>query len=268
MNRPTHLADMRLATWIDWRCGLCILTMFTLSLTVAWAQGMPARPNALATLVNWIPFILKGFLLNLGMSFAAMILATLLGILLGLMQISHLWTVRKPSWCLTHLLRNSPWIVVLFIVMLLTPSEIKLGSSTLYVAEWIKATFAFSLPVIGNISEIVRGAVRSIPTGQWESAEGLAFTRWQTLWWIILPQCVRRALPPWMNWYAMLTLSTPIASLFSIQEAVSSAQAAMESAGSRPEFLFPFYLFLVVLFFAYIYPIAVLTRRLEQKYAV
>jgi len=82
-----------------------------------------------------------------------------------------------------------------------------------------------------------------------------------------LPQSFRRSIPPWMNWYALLTLSTPMASIFSVRESVANAQAAMEASGGRPEFLFPFYLFLLCLFFAYIYPIALLTRKLEKRYA-
>ena len=61
---------------------------------------------------------------------------------------------------------------------------------------------------MANVAEIVRGAVRSIPAGQWEAAESLAFTRRQTIWTIILPQCVKRMLPPWMNLYAILTMAT------------------------------------------------------------
>jgi polar amino acid transport system permease protein len=136
------------------------------------------------------------------------------------------------------------------------------------VPDWTKATLAFSLPVMANISEILRGAVESIPRGQWDSAESLAFTRWQTLRWVILPQCIRRALPSWMNWYALLALATPMASILGVHEAVGNAQAAMEAAGARPELLAPFYLFLLCLFFAYIYPIAIWTRKLERKYAV
>ena len=72
------------------------------------------------------------------------------------------------------------------------------------IPDWIKATLGLALPVMANVAEIVRGAVQSIPTAQWESAESLAFTRRQTLWMIILPQCVKRMLPPWMNLYAIL----------------------------------------------------------------
>lgn len=268
LNRE-WLGEARLSSFVDGRLGLCLALAFGLSLASASAQSAgAAQPSALETLLVWLPFILKGFVLNLVMSVFAMVLATFCGIGLGLMQISLLWPVRTSSRFVTHLLRNSPWIVILFIVMYMLPAEIRMpGGAKVAIPDWIKATVAFALPVMGSISEIVRGAVRSIPTGQWESAEGLAFTRGQTLRLIILPQCVRRAIPPWMNWYALLTLSTPMASIFSVHEAVSNAQAAMEAAGARPELLFPFYLFLLCLFFAYIYPIALWTRRLERKYA-
>jgi polar amino acid transport system permease protein len=262
----------RLSGLLGWRHGLVLALAFTASVAVALAQQPAsgvARPSGAATLAIWLPFIFQGFLLNLAMSLLSMILATLLGVALGLMQISPLAPIRLPARFVTRLLRNSPWLVILFVVMYLLPAEIRFaGGWRIVLPDWLKATFAFSLPVMGNVSEILRGAVNSIPSGQWESAEGLAFTRWQMLRWIILPQCVQRAIPPWMNWYALLTLSTPMASIFSVHEAVSNAQAGMEAAGARPEFLLPFYLFLLCLFFAYIYPIAVWTRSLERKYAV
>jgi polar amino acid transport system permease protein len=265
-----RLTPARPLSYVSWRYGLCLVGAFALSVVSAWAQSTAAgRPSAIETLVIWLPFILRGFVLNLLMSVAAMVLATVFGIVLGLMQISLWWPVRALSRFFTHLMRNSPWLVILFAIMYLLPAELSLpGGVKILLPDWTKATIAFALPVMGNISEIVRGAVLSIPTGQWESAEGLAFTRSQTLRWIILPQCIRRAIPPWMNWYALLTLSTPMASIFSVHEAVANAQAGMEAAGARPDLLFPFYLFLLCLFFVYIYPIALLTRRLERHYAV
>lgn len=269
INRES-LSPLRPLAWISWRYGACLFVALVVSVASAWAQPRAVgQPSALETLGIWLPFILKGFALNLAMSFLAMAIATVLGVCLGLMQISMIGLVRTPSRFITHLLRNSPWLVILFAIMFLLPMELRLpGGFRLLLPDWFKATVAFALPVMGNISEIVRGAVHSIPTGQWDSAEGLAFTRGQTLRLIILPQCVKRAIPPCMNWYALLTLSTPMASIFSVHEAVSNAQAGMEAAGARPDLLFPFYLFLLCLFFVYIYPIALWTRKLERKYAV
>jgi polar amino acid transport system permease protein len=268
---PRLAAGWRVSSAFGWRTGLGLAIAFSLSLAVASAQSgaNAGRASAVETLLTWMPFILKGFLLNLAMSVLAMAFATILGVLLGLMQISPLAAFRLPARFVTRLLRNSPWLVILFLVMYFLPVEIRLpGGVRIPLPDWLKATLAFGLPVMGNVSEILRGAVNSIPTGQWDSAESLALTRSQTLRWVILPQCIRRGIPPWMNWYAMLTLSTPMAAIFSVHEAVSNAQAGMEAAGARPDLLIPFYLFLLCLFFAYIYPIAVWTLALERKYAV
>lgn len=274
-HRAFHLdtkrfSDRGLTLRVNWRQGIFLLFAFFGSLIIASAQTRTGQhsESVVTTLFTWLPFILKGFGLNLLMSIIAMALATILGVALGLMQVSRTPFVRFPARFVTLLFRNSPWLVILFLVMFLVPFEIRLLGLKIMIPDWIKATFAFSLPVLANISEIVRGAINSIPRGQWESAESLAFTRSQTLRWIILPQCVKRAIPPWMNWYALLALSTPMASILGVNEALGNAQSAMEASGSRPEFLLPFYLFLLCLFFAYIYPIALWTRKIERKYAV
>ena len=136
------------------------------------------------------------------------------------------------------------------------------------IPDWTKAVFGLSLPIMANISEIVRGAVLSVPTAQWEAAESLAFSRQQILWRIILPQCFKRMIPPWMNWYAILTMATPLCSLLGVEEIITLSRQAMEAEDNHPELLVPFYSFALGMFFLYCYPIARLTIRLERKYTV
>lgn len=69
------------------------------------------------------------------------------------------------------------------------------------------------------------------------------------MWMIILPQCIKRMIPSWMNWYAILTMSTPVASVLGVEESVYLAAQAMVAEDSRPELLGPFYGFLLVIFF-------------------
>lgn len=238
-----------------------------LPLVLAVVGTQASAQSSMEALFQWTPFILTGFGLNLLMSVLAMLIATIAGFGLGLMQLSPNWIVRTPARLMTHLFRNSPWLVILFAIMLLMPFQITLfGGEKVIIPGWAKAVIGFSLPVMANISEILRGAVMSIPSGQWESAESLAFSRIQTLRYIILPQCIKRVIPPWMNWYALLTLSTPMAAILGVNEALGNTQAAMEAAGAKTEFLIPFYGFLLILFFAYIFPISLLTRRLERRF--
>ncbi len=254
--------------------GLVLLAALALALGAAEAaEG--AKEDPWRVLLRWMPFILwgqegqwQGFALNIIISFLAMALGTVTGAALGLMQISLLAPVRGGSWLATQFFRNSPWLVLLFTIMLLMPFEIRIGNTIIPIPDWLKAVIGFSLPVMANISEVVRGAVISLPSGQWESAESLAFTRMQTLWMIILPQCFKRMIPPWMNWYAILAMATPLCSIMGVEESVTLTQQAMSSEGGRPELLTPFYVFLLVIFFLYIYPIARWTVKLERKYAV
>ena len=148
------------------------------------------------------------------------------------------------------------------------PFEIQVGGLIIPVPDWMKAVFGLSLPVMANVAEVVRGAVNSVPSGQWEAAESLAYTRQQTLWRIILPQCFKRMIPPWMNWYAIMTMATPLCSLLGVEELITLSRQAIEAEDNHPELLVPFYTFALLIFFAYCYPIARFTISLEKKFAV
>jgi len=150
--------------------------------------------------------------------------------------------------------------------MFLLPFEIHVGGNTVPFPDWIKATFGLALPIMANVAEIVRGAVESMPTAQWEAARSLAFSRRQTLWKIILPQCIKRMLPPWMNWYAILTMATTLASIVGVSE-VMAITGRITNAEGRTDLLIPIYSYVLLFFFAYCYPISAWTRRLEARYA-
>src|SRR3546814_15059979 len=103
---------------------------------------------------------------------------------------------------------------------------------------------------MANVSEVLRGAVISLPKGQWEAAESLAFSRRQTQWEIILPQCVIRMLPPWMNLYAILTMAMVLASIVGVSEMMTQTVRALADV-HRPDMLMLFYSFVLFCFLAY-----------------
>ena len=264
--------DLRFSRWLTSSSPWVLLVIFLLisfyPLAVL-AQSKYTLIQAFATLWRWLPFVVgSGFMMNLLISFFTMLFGTVAGVFLGLGQISVVAPVRKFSWFITQLFRNSPWLVLLFIVMLTFPFEIEIGEHIISIPDWMKAVFGLSLPIMANISEVVRGAVQSVPTGQWEASESLAFSRVQTIWKIILPQCFKRMIPPWMNWYAILTMATPLVSLLGVEEIVTLSRQAMEAEDNHPELLIPFFGFALLIFFAYCYPIARWTLKLEERYSV
>lgn len=278
MNKPEYKTDLpvmmmpkarisdsfRLKPWH----GAFLAIVCIVSSTAAYAAADPIKASVFEVLMRWAPLLLQGFVFNLVISICAMAIGTLAGTALGLGQISlHGW-VRKISWIITQFFRNSPWLVLLFFAMFLLPFDFKIGSLVIALPDWLKAIIGLSLPVMANVSEIVRGAIISLPSGQWEAAESLAFSRTQVLWRIILPQCVKRMLPPWMNLYSILTMATVLASIVGVSEIMTLTGQALAAEGGRTDLLMPFYSFVLFLFFIYCYPIARWTVYLEKKFSV
>lgn len=253
-----------------------LITFLTMLLGIILFQGWLRN---LLTVSEWqtlwerLPYILVrnqdgwaikgGFVMNIIISLICMGISTVLGIFLGLAQISPLKFIRWIAFFLTQFFRNSPWLVILFVILYLFPFEINLGFAIIEFSDTVKAIIGLSLVVAANIAEIVRGAIQSIPSGQWEASVSMGFTRWQILRLVILPQAIKRMIPPWMNWYAILTMGTTLTGIVGVPEGLTAVREVLEFEGER--LAIPCYSILMLLFFLYCYPIAVWTRKLERK---
>jgi polar amino acid transport system permease protein len=244
------------------------MSAFALLLAGSAVAAAPAtHGSVLAALWKWTPFLLGGFGFNLVISALAMLIGTALGFGLGLGLIARGRLVRWVSRQVMNLFRNAPRLVLLFMCMFLIPFKFSLFGTTVPLPGWEKAVFGMSLAVMANVAEILRGAVQSIPTAQWESAESLAFSRFQTLWSIILPQCLKRMIPPWMSLYSIITMDTVLVSVLGVGEVMTLTGEALASE-NNDRLLLPFYCYVLVWFFLYCYPIGLWTARLERRYAV
>jgi polar amino acid transport system permease protein len=246
--------------------GALLCVSLVLFAATASAQAGRVVPSTLQVIAKWAPLLLTGFAFNILISAFAMLLGTITGLGLGLGLLSELRPIRQVSWALTQIFRNAPWLVLLFFVMFLVPFQITVFNVRIPFPDWVKATVGFALPVMANVAEVVRGAVKSLPSTQWEAAEALAFTRRQTMWRIILPQCIKRMLPPWMNIYSLVTMSTVLASIVGVSEMLTLTAQVHAAEGGRPELFAPLYGFALLCFFLYCYPINLWTAHLERRF--
>jgi polar amino acid transport system permease protein len=255
------------SVWTQYRGLLAILAIFpaVLGFVLVLAVLAGADFGLLNALWNWTPFIFNGFLYNVAMSLFAIGFGTIGGIFLGMGQVAPSPLVRTPSKAVTQIFRNAPWLVLLFYCIFLVPYQVTIGGMTYQVPNWLRASIGFTIPVMANFSEIVRGAVQSIPTGQWEAARSLGYKWSRTMLSIILPQCIKRMIPPWMNLYAILLMATPLASIVGVEEAMTNTRTALQ-AEANSRLLLPMYAYLLAWFFFYCYPIARLSMYLESRF--
>lgn len=231
-------------------------------LVVIWSL---LDPTLGAELVKWVPYLASGFWMNIVITFSAVTLGTIAGVLLGLMQLAPLWLIRWPAAIYVQIFRNAPALVLIFATTYIFPFEIVAFGHYLPFPDWIKAVIGLGILASAYIAEITRGAVLSIPTTQWEATKGLGFSRLQALRFVILPQCIRRSLPPWMNVASSIAMGTSLASLVGVHELMHAATDA-STAVRRLDFTVIAYVVVMAAFFTLCYPLSRLTRRLEQRF--
>ncbi|WP_237352742.1 amino acid ABC transporter permease [Rhizobium leguminosarum] len=216
-------------------------------------------------LLEWVPYLASGFGMNILIALCAMALGTLVGVLFGILELVPYRLLRYPVVAYVQIFRNAPHLVLIFATTYIFPFEIVVFGNYLPFPDWVKAVIGLAIPASAYVAEITRGAILSIPTTQWEAAKGLGFSRNQALRWIILPQCLRRSLPPWMNVAASITMGTALASLVGVHELLHAATDA-STAVRRLDFTVIAYIVVMAAFFTLCYPIARLTRRLERRF--
>lgn len=241
-------------------------TILLLGVAISVILWLILDPSLGQVLLQWLPYLAKGFAMNVLISILAIAIGTFIGVLLGIMELAPYRLVRAPALTYVQIFRNAPHLVLIFAATYIFPFEIVAFGNYIPFPDWIKAVVGLAIPASAHIAEITRGAIQSIPTAQWEAAQGLGFSRNQTLRWIILPQCVKRSLPPWMNLYASITMGTALASLVGVHELLHAATDA-STAVQRNDFTVVVYLTVLMAFFLFCYPVSRFTQRLERRFA-
>lgn len=225
-----------------------------------------SRIDTLRRLIAWAPALARGFALNVLISLGAVAIGTAIGVIVGALALSHSFAGRLARG-LIQVFRNAPWLVLIYFTTYVFPFGFNLFGKILPFPDCLKVTLALALPASANIAELFRGAIASTPSTQWDAARSLAFSRRQVLVLIVLPQCVRRMLPPWTNVYAIITMGTALSSVVGIHDLIDTAQIA-SSTVARSSFTVLTYVATLQIFFAYCYPVSRLTRWLERRVSI
>ncbi|XZF74273.1 amino acid ABC transporter permease [Bacillus sp. AL-1R] len=167
----------------------------------------------LGIIKEYIPFFLKGTALTIGLSFAGILLGTIIGLFIGLGKMqSNKWLALPFVWYI-NFFRGTP----LFVQILL----IHFGVVPYFIGETnaiAAAIIALSLNAAAYIAEIFRAGIQSIDKGQMEASRSLGMTHVQAMKHVILPQAVKRMIPPLGNEFIVLIKESSIAAIIAAPE--------------------------------------------------
>jgi len=165
-----------------------------------------------------VPYMLQGTLVTLEISACAMVVATVVGVVFGLISASDLKVPRAIIRAYVYFVRGTPALVQIFLVYFALP---RIGFE---LSAFWSGVAALAFNSAGFIAEIIRAGLQSIDPGQSEAALSIGMTNRQSIVHILLPQSLRRITPPLTNEMITLVKSSSLLSVISISELTRSAQ--------------------------------------------
>jgi polar amino acid transport system permease protein len=212
----------------------------------------------------------EGLTTTLRIAVIAVVASTLIGVTLGTLLTIRFWPTRTLIRGYIEIWRGLPIIVTLFMIFFVVPV---LG--TQFEFDPITAgTIGLTLWGSAQVAEATRGAVQSIPREQHEAASALGFGWVGRHVYVILPQALRRLIPPLVSLLVGIILNTTLVQVLGGTELLESAEQSVERLNAPPPVgifeihAFEIYGAVMVVFFLICFPLTRLAAYLERRLLV
>jgi polar amino acid transport system permease protein len=205
---------------------------------------------------RWL--ILAGLGITIAYTISTIILGLIVGTATGLMRLSRSKFVNAPLIAYIEIFRCTPLLVQIIWFYYALP--VVLGID---IPATVAATLVLSLYTGAFYAEIVRGGVLSIERGQWDAARALGLRRGQMMRHVILPQAVRRMIPPFMNQSIIQLKNTSLVSTIAVADLLYNGQM-ITAATYRP---LEVYTMVAVVYFVVLFPLTLAAQAVERRLA-
>lgn len=204
-----------------------------------------------------LPRLLVGLAVTFELTLMSLAVGTAIGLVGGIAIVYGPIWVRWFFRAYSDITRGVPVLVVIFAVFYGLPV---LGAQIDAFGATVVALGAF---VGSQVVEIVRGGITSIPKGQTDAAKAIGLTFVQRMLYVLLPQALRRMLPPWVNAGVEMVKATSLVSLIGVPDLLLQTQQLT----ARTMIVLPFYFWSAILYFAVNYTLSQFAHYLERRYA-
>ena len=212
----------------------------------------------LKKILDWTPLLLSGAGITISLTALSVSAGLILGIFLALGKISKNKFISGPCAFYIFFFRGTPLLMQLLFIYYVLPALIP----ALTINNRFFAAFAaFSLNAAAYCAEIVRAGVQSIDKGQFEAARVLGLSYAQTIRLVILPQSLRRLIPPVGNEFIMMLKDTSLVSIIALVDITRVTRRIQDATGSMLIYIPAMILYLIITaIFTFIF------KKLEKKY--
>lgn len=221
-----------------------------------YSENQPSISGKMpSAVVTFLPTLLKGAMVTVGVSLLSMMLAVSLGLLLTLMRLYGNKWLQGIAVAYIEIYRGTPLLIQLYILYYGLPN---IGIT---MSAFAAAVLGLGMNYAAYETEIYRACIQAIHKGQTEAAQALGMSRRLTLQRIIMPQALRIAIPPIANDFIALFKDSSLVSVIAMVELTKSysilAAASMD--------FFKLGIITALLYFGISFPLSRYARRLEKK---
>ncbi|QOV38124.1 ectoine/hydroxyectoine ABC transporter permease subunit EhuD [Streptomyces ferrugineus] len=207
-----------------------------------------------AVVEDFMPRFWDGVLVTLQALAIGTLIAFALGLVWALAQRSSQIWVRWPVTAITEFIRNTPLLVQLFFLFYVVPN---FGPS---MSPLTTGIVGLGLHYSTYTAEVYRAGIGGVPIGQWEAATALSLSKGRTWRAVILPQAIRRVVPPLGNYVVAMLKDSPMIATIGAFDMLGEAQAF-----SNETFTTEALTVVGVAFIVIAYPASLLIRALERR---
>lgn len=207
---------------------------------------------------NNIGFLLSGLELTLMISAATLAIASVLGLVIAVMQMSASRALRWLAVAIGEVIRNTPILVQLLWVYYVLPIVFDVEISAISAC-----IIGLSLYASAFIAEAYRAGIQAVPRGHSEAAQVLGLSGVQTFMRIVLPQAIRVTLPPLCANFVLLIKYSSLGAVVSVSE-ITRKGMELSASTFRPLEIFSF---IAVVYFLICWPLTLSIRAWERRLA-
>lgn len=238
-----------LAFWI--LCGLGIVAF----LVASWNPELVQRYG---------PNYVSGLWVTIKLVVVSVLLGAILSVPIAMGRDASNRLVRGFSYGYVYFFRGTPLLAQTFLIYYglgsFRPQLEAVGLWTFFRDAWYCALFAFTLNTSAYQAEILRGAIASVPRGQWEAASALGLSRLQTIRKIIAPQAMMVALRPYVNEIILLLKGSAIVAIITVFDLMGETRRAYART-----FDFQTYIWAALIYLALVELLRIGTERAEAR---
>lgn len=206
---------------------------------------------------NSLWLLLNGAIVTLEITLVAVSFGVLIGLFVGMAELSSYRILRIPSKIYVDIIRGTPLLVQIFIIYFALPNIINMR-----IEPYIAAVVACSINSGAYVAEIFRSGIQSIDKGQFEAGRSLGLTWSQTMKMIVVPQAFRRTIPQLGNEFIAMLKDSSLVSVIGFEELTRKGQLIIAATYRS----FEIWAAVAVLYLVMTLTISRFVSYLEKKY--